>query len=79
MHNDCMAKKKSSDVNITAFEILKAVTGQPPTTKCRPNSARKQLPKSRDGAGEIRLSFHIGHKWQSKRIIPLRECLFRIL
>jgi len=33
MHNDCMAKKKSSDVNITAFEILQAVTGQPPTKK----------------------------------------------
>lgn len=27
-----MAKQKSSDVNVTAFEILKAVTGESPTS-----------------------------------------------
>ena len=30
MYSDCMAKKKkSADINVTAFEILQAATGQP--------------------------------------------------
>jgi hypothetical protein len=35
-----MAKKKSSDVNVTAFEILKAVTGEPSHTSLKGKPAK---------------------------------------
>jgi hypothetical protein len=36
-----MSKKKSSDVNVTAFEILKAVTGEPAESPSNGKPAKK--------------------------------------
>ncbi len=38
-----MAKKKSSDVNVTAFDILKAVTGEPTIDPPKKNPAAVAL------------------------------------
>ena len=46
MYSDRMAKKKkSTDVNVTAFEILQAVTGQSDATP-----TKKQLPEKNPAA-----------------------------
>ena len=43
MYDDCMTKKKkpSKDVNVTAFEILQAATGEPTTTPPKKDQPEK--------------------------------------
>jgi len=53
MYDDCMAKKKpSADVNVTAFEILQAVTGQSADTTSLEGKAtkKKDLPEKNPAA-----------------------------
>ena len=45
-----MAKKKSSDVNVTAFEILNAVTGEEPCHASPKPTKKKAMPPAKNPA-----------------------------
>ena len=45
-----MGKKKSSDINVTAFEILKAVTGESASISRDGKSAKKKDPPAKNPA-----------------------------
>jgi hypothetical protein len=45
-----MPKKKASDINVTAFEILKAVTGEEPCHASPEPTKKKALPPAKNPA-----------------------------
>jgi hypothetical protein len=52
MYSDCVAKRtKSSDVNVTAHEILQALTGEPAgNTSVQRDPEKKELPAKNPAA-----------------------------
>ena len=50
MYSARMGKKKSSDVNVTAFEILQAITGEPADHSHNGNAKKKDQPEKNPAA-----------------------------
>jgi len=71
-----MAKKtKSSDINVTAFEILKAVTGEPAdiSLQGKPNKKKDQPKKNPAAVALGRLGGLKGGKARAKKLSPKKK------
>lgn len=70
-----MVKKKTSDVNVTAFEILQAVTGEPADVSLNEKSAKKNgLPEKNPAAVALgRLGGLKGGKARLKKLSAKRR------
>jgi hypothetical protein len=72
-----MAKKNKpeSDVNVTAFEILKAVTGEPAQSRNETSPAKKKEPPVKNPAAVAlgRLGGLKGGKARAKKLSPKRR------
>jgi len=76
MYIDCVAKKtKSSDVNVTAFEILQAVTGESAPTSLKGKPAKKSpLPAKNPAAVALgRLGGLKGGKARAEKLSKRRR------
>ena len=69
-----MAKKKSSDVNVTAFEILQAVTGDPYDKSHNGTPKKKDPPQKNPAAVALgRLGGLKGGKARSDSLTPRKR------
>jgi hypothetical protein len=69
-----MAKKKSSDVNVTAFEILQAVTGEPSISRYGKSAKKKDLPAKNPAAVALgRLGGLKGGKARAEKLSPRKR------
>ena len=69
-------KKKSTDVNVTAFEILQAVTGEPSKTTSLQGKAAKKMAKPEKNPAAValrRLGGLKGEKARMEKLIAKRR------
>lgn len=74
MYDGGMAKKKSSDVNVTAFEILNSIVGEPPILPTILPSNKKAPPRKNPAAVALgRLGGLKGGKARKASLSPKRR------